>query len=135
MDKPWVWVAVFIKRGNQILIWRRKSSTWNNTWCIPWGKLELWESFEECVQRETLEEAGISIKNIELLWPSNDIFDGKHYVTLFMVAEHSDWEAVLTDFDEFYEWKWLPLEWLPTNLFYPLQNFLDKNVELIKARV
>ena len=38
----------------------------NNEWCIPGGSLEIDESLEECVVRETFEETGIVVPEATL---------------------------------------------------------------------
>lgn len=52
----------------------------------PGGHLEFGESFAECAEREALEETGLEIGNVKLLVATNDIIEGKHYVTIFVTA-------------------------------------------------
>lgn len=132
---PKVWTWVFVFKDKKFLIWKRKSSFWDWTWCLPWGHLEFWETFEECGKREAKEEFNIEIKDIEFLGISNDFTETKHYVTIFMVSKYNWGEINLTIFDEFTEWKWINLEELPSNLFPIFKNFLDKNVELVRNKI
>lgn len=132
-NRPLIGTAVFIIKDWKFLIWKRKSNHWEGTWCIPWGHLEFWETIEECVKREALEESWVNIKDVEFLWIRNDISKDKHYVTIFMKSKHDFWEVQLTEFDEFYEWKWIKIDNLPENLFYIFWNFVEENVDLIKS--
>ena len=66
MDKPKVGVAVFVLKDNKILMHKRKNTLGDSTWALPGGHLEFHEQLEECATRETLEEAGVKIKNIRL---------------------------------------------------------------------
>jgi 8-oxo-dGTP diphosphatase len=55
-------VAGIIVRDNQVLIGRRKAGkSQAGRWEFPGGKLEIGESPEECLQRELMEELGISV--------------------------------------------------------------------------
>ena len=62
------------------------------TWGLPGGHLEANESFEDCANREILEETGLQIRNLRFLTATNDIMEseGKHYVTIFMGGVCSD---------------------------------------------
>lgn len=53
-----------------VVWWIVKNSEWNiylhhnaklNEFMLPWGKVELWESFEEAIKRELHEELGIIV--------------------------------------------------------------------------
>jgi len=132
LKRPLIGTAVFVIKNWKFLLGKRKSNHWDKTWCIPWGHLEFWETYQECWARETYEEAGVTIKDIEFLWISNDIGIEKHYVTIFMKSNYKSWTADITDFDEFHEWIWVDLDSLPDNLFYIFEDFLNNNKELIK---
>lgn len=58
---------------------------------IAGGHLEIGESWEECVVRETREETGyeISVEQAQFLHTTNDVFQAekKHYVTIFMQGQ------------------------------------------------
>lgn len=129
---PLVWTWVFVIKEKKFLLWKRKSKLWDWTWSLPWGHLEFWETLEECWKRETFEEFWINIKDIEILWVSNDIKDDKHYVTIFLFSSYEWWNINISNYDEFYEYKWTDLENLPENLFYILENFLNNNISSLK---
>jgi len=57
------------------------------TWALPGGHLEFGESFEECAQREVLEETGLRLKDANYAWAVNSVLDAQsHYVTIFVRA-------------------------------------------------
>ena len=89
-----VGVAAVIFREGRILLGERIGSHGANTWATPGGHLEIGESIEECAQRETLEETGLEVGSFKKLGFTNDIFEkeGKHYVTLYVVASSSSGE-------------------------------------------
>jgi 8-oxo-dGTP diphosphatase len=69
----------------------RKGSHGAGTLALPGGHLELYESWQDCAQREVLEECDLTLDGdrIELGHVTNDPMpsEGKHYVTLFMMAK------------------------------------------------
>jgi len=88
--RPLVGLAVIIQKEGKVLLGKRKNSHGEGCWGFPGGHLEYGESFEECAQRETLEETGLEIKNLKSGITTNDIFEKeeKHYVTVFMICDY-----------------------------------------------
>ena len=74
MERPKVGVGVIIVKEGKILLGERKNAHGEGTWCPPSGHLELGESYEECAKRETFEETGLQIKNLQFITATNDIF-------------------------------------------------------------
>ena len=74
MERPKVGLGAYIIKDDKILLGKRKSAHGEGTWCPPGGHLEFNERLEECAIRETMEEAGINIKNVRFLTITNDIF-------------------------------------------------------------
>lgn len=89
MDRPRVGVGILIIKDGKVLLGLRKTSHGMGTWCPPGGHLEFGESMEDCARREVLEETGMKIENLRFSTATNDVFveDGKHYITLHMLAE------------------------------------------------
>lgn len=80
------------------------------------GHLELGESIEDCVRRETYEEAGIELGGVELLCVSNLKFpDGKHYLDLGMFAEWKSGEPQVLEPEKNEAWRWFDLNAVPPN--------------------
>ena len=74
-NRPLVGVSIIIKKDNKVLIGKRKNIRASGTWAFPGGHLEFRESFEDCIKREVIEEAGIKIKNIKFQTLTNDILN------------------------------------------------------------
>ncbi|CAM3038904.1 nucleotide triphosphate diphosphatase NUDT15 [Vibrio neptunius] len=125
-----VGVAAVILREGRVLLGERIGSHGAHTWATPGGHLELGESIEECAKRETLEETGLSVDSFNKLGFTNDVFakEGKHYVTLFVVASCSSGEPEVMEPDKCKQWQWFELDQLPEPLFLPLTNLLEESV-------
>ncbi|BCS95303.1 NUDIX domain-containing protein [Desulfoluna limicola] len=121
-----VGVGVIILRNNRLLLGERIGSHGAETWAPPGGHLDVGESIESCARREVFEETGLKIGTVKKLGFTNDIFEaeGKHYVTLFVVASCDDGEAEVREPDKCTQWAWCELNDLPQPLFLPLVNLL-----------
>jgi 8-oxo-dGTP diphosphatase len=129
-ERPFVGIGVIVVKDNKVLLGKRKAAHGEGTWSFPGGHLEFGETPEECAQRETMEETGISIKNIKKAVFTNDIFKetGKHYVTLFLTAESAE-EPQLREPDKFEKWQWFFWNKLPKPLFLCVQNLLKEGFD------
>ncbi|CAH6993682.1 ADP-ribose pyrophosphatase [Vibrio chagasii] len=125
-----VGVAAVIFREGRILLGERIGSHGANTWATPGGHLEIGESIEECAQRETFEETGLEVGSFKKLGFTNDIFEkeGKHYVTLYVVATRTSGEPQVMEPHQCKQWQWFDLDELPEPLFLPLVNLLKEPV-------
>lgn len=105
-------------------------------WCLPGGKLDFGETFEEGAIREVKEETGIMIKNPQVISVHNFKNEHAHFVTVGLVA--SDWkgEAKVMEPDEITRWQWFSLKKLPYPRYFPslgvINNYL-KNKFYIKG--
>jgi 8-oxo-dGTP diphosphatase len=124
--QPRVGVGVMIFKDNKILLGKRKGSHGPGEWAFPGGHLDYMETFEECVIRETKEESGLEIKNIQFVVLKNThLYAPKHYVHIGMVAEWKSGEAQILEPNKCQEWKWFALDSLPHPLFEPCKWTLD----------
>ncbi|MGD8366272.1 MAG: NUDIX hydrolase [Desulfobacterales bacterium] len=124
--RPLVGVAVIVVRNDRVLLGKRKGAHGEGTWALPGGHLEFFESIEACAKREVAEETGLQIGDVRHFAFTNDHFDkeGKHYVTLFVTAEHRAGEAVVREPEKCDAWEWFRWEALPSPRFLPLENLL-----------
>ena len=124
--RPKVGIGVMIFRGGKILLQKRKGSHGSGEYSFPGGHLEYMESFEECARRETMEEAGIKIKNIKFLLLNNlKDYAPKHYVHIQFVADWESGEAQNLEPDKCEGWGWYKLDELPSPLFKTIPATLE----------
>lgn len=128
-QRPKVGVGVIVVRDGKVLFGKRKGSHGEGTWSFPGGHLEFGEDVAVCARREVEEETGIVITNIRNAVFTNDVFEkeGKHYVTLFVVAHHTSGEPIIKEPDTCEQWEWFSWDALPKPLFLPIQNLLAQN--------
>lgn len=115
-----VGVAVVVIRDGLVLLGRRMGSLGAGTWALPGGHLELGEEVEACAMREVREESGLEITALSRGPYSNDRFEGKHYLTLYVVGHARDGEPRILEPTRCAEWRWFRWRELPTPLFHPL---------------
>ena len=63
---PKITVDGIVKKGNEIILIKRKNNPYKNLWALPGGYVEYNEKTEDAVIREIFEETGIltKIKNL-----------------------------------------------------------------------
>ena len=134
-------VAVFVHRGDQILVVHR---TQDNYWHVVAGALEQGETFSDAAARELREETGLVAEPIDMgleqtyaitarerpLYP-----DGTAGVVIgnFHVEAPADWEPQLNEEHDRHQWADLPvarelMQWLET------QEAIDLLAEQLRAR-
>lgn len=150
---PRVGVGVFILNDkNDFIFGRRKGSHGAGTWALPGGHLEYGESFEECANREVLEETGLRVESLQFLTAVNSVLQdsGKHYVTIFMVSKLKDAndQPQLLEPQKCEGWHWISwktmLQWYADEhdsvneaqsgsqvLFLPMKSLVEQRTDII----
>ena len=116
-EKPKVGIGVIIvNEDSHILIGKRKGghAPYHS---IPGGHLEAGESFEEAAIREIKEETGITIHNPRVICITNNLEtylnEGKHYISIALVADGFDGSPVVMEPDKCEGWQWVDPTRLP----------------------
>ena len=130
MDYPGVGVGVYIRRDGKILFGLR-NGVGAGTWCAPGGKLDMYESWEDCAHREVEEETGITIDNVRFMATTNDMSRElkTHFVTIHMVADWVSGEAQVLEPDKCVRWEWRAWHDLPKPYFHPSGNFIKMSID------
>lgn len=116
-EYPKTGIAVMIIKDNKVLLGKRKNAHGAGYFAFSGGKLELWESFEECAKREVMEEAGIEIHNIRFLRILNSKFHDKHFVDVGLLVDWKNGEPKVLEPEKCAWWAWYDLNSLPEPLF------------------
>lgn len=117
---------------DQVLLGRRHHDpkkadtkiTGADTWTMPGGKLEYGESFEECALRETREECGLELEDLEVMCINNDKDEKAHFVTIGLFAEKFSGAPQVLEPETIVECKWFDLDNLPDNIYFPSKKVL-----------
>lgn len=126
--RPGVGVGVLIRRNGRVLFGLRRSAHGRGCWAPPAGHLEHGESVVECAKRETLEETGLTLQRPRLAKAFTEDFfpTGKHYITLFVVADSPRGQPVVKEPDKCLEWRFVDWSHLPKPLFLTIRNLKKK---------
>lgn len=126
---PRVGVAVIIVRDGLVLVGRRLGGTHGHeTWQFPGGHLEFGESIAHCAVREAAEETGLEVFVTAYGPFTNDRFEaaGKHYVTLFVLADAPLGTPRVLEPEKCAEWRWCAWDAIPEPRFLSLQHLLQQ---------
>ena len=126
-NRPKVGVGVIVMKGGKVLLGKRKNAHGEGSWSFGGGHLEFGETWEACAKRETLEEVGITIKNLKFVTATNDIFSepGTHYITIYMRADHEYGEVRDMEPHKAQDWRWVAWDEIPKPYFLPLQHLKE----------
>jgi 8-oxo-dGTP diphosphatase len=119
---PYVGVGCIVVRDDRVLMVRSPRGLWST----PGGHLDFGESPEACAARETFEETGVHVTNVEFVAITNDILEDvdKHYVTIWMRGDPDESEAVVGDPAEIVEVGWFSPDALPSPRYLFFENLL-----------
>lgn len=119
--RPLVGVGVMVKNSQgQVLMGLRKSPYGEGTWSFPGGHLEFEETMAEVAIRETKEETGLDVSELELVSLADEMGSldkGKHYVNVGFLAHASFGEPKVTEPEKWEKWGWFNIDNLPKQIF------------------
>lgn len=106
---------ILVDNNNRIFIACRSD---NNQWCLPGGSLEIGESLEDCIVRETCEETKVKVKseNVRLnsakaiLEPINKNGTPIYVVSVSYWTDNYDATDLEIDSREFTQFSWMTMD-------------------------
>jgi 8-oxo-dGTP diphosphatase len=116
-----VGVGVLVWKVDKVALVKRSGSYGLGTWSPPGGHVEFGESVLETARRETMEEIGTEIENLEVLGFTEDIAQDNHYVTVWVRSDWASGELKTSDM-EFTESGFFKIDDLPEPLFISFTN-------------
>lgn len=136
IERPKIGTAVIIVKDGKVLMGKRQGAHGADTWCPPGGHLEFGETWEQCVRRETKEEADIEIQNVRFagVVDNHQPDWGTHYITIFMRADWASGEPENCEPDKCSGWEWFTWELLPSPRFAPVEAFLRQDYHPLAVR-
>lgn len=123
--RPAVGVGVMVRRGDQVLLGRRRGAHGEGAYGWPGGGLGFGESLYETVCREAMEEAGLTVHEARFVCISNVIEYGRHYLDITYEVTNFSGEPQARESDYSEAWAWYSIDDLPHPLFRPCELALE----------
>ena len=129
-------VAVIVNSKGELLVSRRAKEPAKGTLDLPGGFIDSFETGEEGVAREVLEESGLKVTETRYLFslPNTYLYSGfeEHTLDLFYLCRTTD-DCTPTAADDVEELLWIPVGEIDTALFG--LSSIRKGITIIKERI
>ncbi len=130
-------VGIMLLRDGKVLLGKRHEDpekarselSGQGTWTMPDGKLQFQEDFEQAARREVEEETGIKLNKVRVFCVNNDKVEGAHFITIGLFSDDFVGEAEAKEPEEITEWRWFPMDELPSPLYFPSEEILKNYKE------
>lgn len=128
--------AFILNDNNELLLQLRNKSPEKEYWSIPGGKVELFETFEQAIIRETKEETNLEVKVIDELGVCDHIIkeEGKHWISPSFLCEIIKGEVKIMEPKKHLDMKWFPINNLPDRITITTQCAVENYKKYIKIR-
>lgn len=104
----------FIKRNNQLLMLNREKPFWMGNWNGVGGRIEEGETPTECMIRETYEETGIIVNDVNskgtVIWSNDDGTIGGMYIFLIDMPINQELNGPVKVTEGILDWK--DIDWI-----------------------
>ena len=110
--------AFIINENNQLLLQKRAVPAEKDHWCIPGGRLEMFETLENAVIRETKEETDLDIEVIKMIGVCDHIIkeESAHWVATSFLCKIKSGVPKIMEPDKASDLRWFDLDKLPEKL-------------------
>lgn len=125
-SRPMIGVGVAVLSDNKVLMGKRISSLGDGTWSFAGGHLEFRETFEECARRELEEETSLIAESLKVGPWISTIVENKHYISFLVKVLKFSGKLCLNEPNKCECWEWFSLDNLPSPLFPPTKQFIEK---------
>ncbi|MCI8654632.1 MAG: NUDIX domain-containing protein [Clostridia bacterium] len=125
--------AFIINDNNELLLQKRAVPAEKDHWCIPGGRLEMFETLEHAVIRESKEETDLDIKVIKLMGICDHIIqeESAHWVAMLYLCKIESGTPKIMEPDKASDMKWFNLNELPDNLTITTKKALEDYKRII----
>ncbi len=126
--------AFILNDNNEVLLQKRAVPAEKDHWCIPGGRLELFETLENAVIRETKEETDLDIEVLKIMGVCNHIIkeEEAHWVATSYLCKIKNGEPKIMEPDKASDMKWFSLDKLPEKLTITTKKALEDYTKLNK---
>ncbi len=118
--------AFILNENNELLLQKRAVPAEKDCWCIPGGRLEMFETLENAVIRETKEETDLDIEVIRMMGVCDHIIkeENAHWVATSYLCKIKSGEPKIMEPDKASDMKWFSIDKLPDKLTITTQKAL-----------
>ena len=119
---PLVGVGCIPTHEGRVLLVRNHRGYWSS----PGGHLDFGESPVDAAIRETREETGVTVRDVEFVALTNDVMEesGKHYITIWLRGVVDDPTVTIIDKSEIAEAAWFNPDSLPNPRHIYFENLI-----------
>lgn len=130
---PLIAVDGIIIKNKKILLIKRATEPYKNSWALPGGFVDLGETLEQAVTREIEEETGLKTKPTKLVGAYSDPKRDPrgHTVSVAYLVKTTGGNEKTTE--EAKEVKYFPLERLPEHLAFDHKKIIEDAEKIIKT--
>ena len=129
--------AFIINENNQLLLQKRAVPAEKDHWCIPGGRLEMFETLENAVIRETKEETDLDIEVIKMIGVCDHIIkeESAHWVATSFLCKIKSGVPKIMEPDKASDLRWFDLDKLPEKLTITTKKTLsDYNKNILNKK-
>ncbi len=120
---------VIFNEDREILLVKRGEEPKKGMWALPGGFMEVEEDVKQSAIRETLEETGLKISNLNLLDVATE--ESKRYTTVLLVSYFTeDFSGKIKPGDDSVDAKFFYYKNLPEIAFSSHKGFINKFLEI-----
>ncbi|MCI8277196.1 MAG: NUDIX domain-containing protein [Clostridia bacterium] len=126
--------AFILNDNNELLLQKRAVPAEKDHWCIPGGRLELFETLENAVIREAKEETDLDIEVLKIMGVCNHIIkeEEAHWIATSYLCKIKNGEPKIMEPDKASDMKWFSLDKLPDKLTITTKKALEDYNKLNK---
>ncbi len=126
--------AFILDENNKLLLQKRAVPAEKGYWCIPGGRLEMFEKLEHAVVREVKEETDLDIEVLKLMGICDHIIQAEsaHWVSASYLCKILNGKAKIMEPDKASEMGWFNLDDLPDNLTITTRKALEDYKKIVR---
>ena len=121
-----VW-AFILNDNDELLLQKRAVPAEKDHWCIPGGRLEMFETLENAVIREAKEETNLDIEVLQIMGVCDHIIkeENAHWVATSYLCKIRSGVAKIMEPDKASDMKWFNINNLPEKLTITTKKALE----------